>query len=448
MNFDTALITSSHDVAPPHLAGEQLEAAFNMFSQLSQQLTQSYGELEKQVAQLSSELADARHQRLEQLMEKERLANRLEVLLNTLPAGVLVLDENGCISQFNINAMMMFGDKLNGKNWSSIANTSLVRGSDGVRLKDGRWVSISTRALLDDSEAIQNIDEEGGKIILITDVTEIHQLEARLNHQKRLTSLGEMLASLAHQVRTPLASALLYLSNINHRNASPEDRQRFTDSAAESLRHLERMVNDMLVFARGGVTESERFTTGQLLSQLQQILQPQFHRADAVLKVNNKADEVFLVGNFDALISSFQNLATNALEAGISCQDRKTVFEISISLVDSNAVKFCFTDNAGGIRKNIRTRILEPFFTTRNSGTGLGLAVLNETVRHHCGELQIESQEGKGSSFIITLPVGSSHTVLQSGLATDEENSTYENKAGKVQKNQTKINSEIQEVML
>ncbi len=411
MNVETAFAPS----ASPQLAGEQLEAAFHLFNRLSQQLTQSYGELEAQVAQLSTELAEARHERLKQLAEKERLASRLETLLDTLPAGVVVLDECGHVNQFNLNAKAMFGTVLIGKNWEEIARQYFIRDGDGLRLKDGRWVSLSARPLLD--EAGPN---EIGKIILVTDVTEIHQLEARLNHQQRLTSLGEMLAGLAHQVRTPLASALLYLSNINHVNASMQDRQHFTHKATDSLQHLERMVNDMLIFARGGVTENECFTVDFLLSRLQQLLEPQFSRTDACFHINNEVPERILEGNADALVSAFQNIASNALEAGEQCTDRKIIFEISVKPHLNDQVRFIFTDNAGGMSESIRARILEPFFTTRSNGTGLGLAVLNETVMNHDGELSVYSKPGKGSHFTVVLPVGTQYTVLDSELASTE----------------------------
>ncbi len=418
MSLDTAFASP----LPQHLAGEQLEAAFNLFNQLSQQLTQSYGVLEKQTAQLSGELAEARNERIKQLAEKEQLANRLEVLLNTLPASVVVLDETGRVNQFNLNAQSMFGSGLLGMVWDDIAQRHFLCDGDGLRLRNGRWVSLYARPIVQEREKVtgQINKETTGKIILITDVTETHQLEASLNHQRRLTSLGEMVASLAHQIRTPLSSALLYVSNINHPNANCEDRQRFSNKATDSLRHLERMVNDMLIFARGGVTENESFTVGELMTQLQHLLAPQFTKVGAHLRISNAASNVFLQGNCDALVSAFQNLASNALEAGEKRSDEKIIFEIKVNKRADRMIEFTFKDNGCGISEEIRARILEPFFTTRSSGTGLGLAVLNETVINHHGRLDIHSQQGEGSCFTITLPTGVQHTALNSELLNGE----------------------------
>lgn len=415
----TPAVTSTTDIA-----GEQLEAAFQMFNQMSQALTQSYGELEAQASQLANELTEARTERVKQLAEKEMLASRLEALLNALPAAVIVLDEDNRVSQFNARASAMFGQNIQAQEWLVIAKQNFVRGVDGIRLHDGSWVNISTRALqhhVAKTQAVNTKKNRGsGKIILVTDVTEIHQLEASLNHQKRLTALGEMVAGLAHQIRTPLSSALLYLSNINHPNAKCADRQRYTDKASESLRHLERMVSDMLIFARGGVSENERFTVGQLMHAFQHLLEPLFAEKKAQLVIDNQVPEMCLFGNCDALLSAFQNLANNALEAhDQDChhdQSRDLIFSVSIVALSDETVEFCFKDNACGMSEKIKSRVLEPFFTTRNSGTGLGLAVLNETVLSHQGVLNIQSQQGEGSCFTITLPVGIGHTILNSQM--------------------------------
>ncbi len=104
-----------------NLPGVQLEDAFQLFNQLSEKLAMSYGDLETQIAHLSSELAEARSERLKQLAEKELIANRLEGLLDTLPAGIVVLDADGCINQANPVAHEMLGEELLGCSWELTA---------------------------------------------------------------------------------------------------------------------------------------------------------------------------------------------------------------------------------------------------------------------------------------------------------------------------------------
>jgi len=384
------------------LPGEQLEDAFQLFNLLSEKLADSYGDLETQVSCLSTELAEARSERLKQLAEKELLAKRLQGLLDTLPAGIVVLDKEDCINQTNPIAQDMFGQDLLGELWQSIAQKSFITEGDELRLLDGRWVSVSARPLA----------AEQGKIILVTDVSETHTLRTMLNRQERLTSLGEMVASLAHQIRTPLAAALLYLSNICHPLARDADKLRSAEKTRTQLHHLERMVNDMLIFARGGVTESECFCAGEIIDQLQQILGPRFSDSKARLIIDNQVPDAQLCGSRDALLGAFQNLANNAIEA---CE-ASPMLEIKVALSSDESIVFSFRDEGCGIADDIKERVLEPFFTTRSSGTGLGLAVVNATVVSHGGEFDIHSEHGIGSCFTIKLPLLAQRGVLPSDL--------------------------------
>lgn len=385
-----------------NVSGDQLEDAFTLFNQMSARLADSYGDLEARVTQLSKELARVHDERLRELAQKELLASRLEGLLNTLPAGIVVVDERGCISQANPIAQEMLGESLPGKVWDELTGRVFINQGDELRLQDGRWVSISARPLL----------AEPGKIILVTDITETRNLQRVLNRQQRLTSLGEMVASLAHQVRTPLASALLDISNIAYADVPQAARLRFAERAKGRLQHLERMINDMLVFARGGEIASECFAVNEFVAQFQQALEPQLAASQATLVIDNQAPGARLQGNRDALLGAFQNIAINAIEA---CE-AAPILEITVAPGADDHIEFEFIDNGCGIPEAIRERILEPFFTTRGSGTGLGLAVVNATVGHHNGKFTIESEEGKGSCIRISLPGPGKRDALPSGV--------------------------------
>ena len=402
------------------MSGEQLEDAFQLFNQMSEKLALSYGELDTRVAQLSAELAEARSERLKQLAEKEVLANRLEGLLNTLPAAIIVVDAKGCINQINAIAEQMIGADLLGQTWTQLAQQKIVAAGDELRLHDGRWISIST----------QTLTAESGKIILITDISETRKLQNAVNRQQRLTSLGEMLASLAHQIRTPLASALLYISNVSHPSAQQVDRKRYAEKSRDCLHHLNRMVNDMLTFARGGDSTLENIEITDFIEQLQQLLQPQLLEANASLHINSTVKKVNLTGNRDALLGIFQNLANNSIQACEASGAYPPELNLSVSLDEQGMLEFKFSDNGCGIESDIKERILEPFFTTRSLGTGLGLAVVNATVNSHFGTLDIQSEAGEGCCFNIQLPLASDNAILPSeldGRALQKGLSKYKN---------------------
>lgn len=380
----------------------QLEDAFKLFNQLSMSLADSYRDLQTQVEYLSKELSEARSERLKQLAEKELLADKLEGLLDTLPAGIVVLDSHGQITQANPVAHDMLGEDLIGRAWDLLARRVLVTDGDELRLHDGRWISLCIRSL----------DAEPGKIILITDTTETRALQELVSRQQRLTSLGEMVASLAHQIRTPLATALLYLSNISHPQAQSADRTHFADKAKERLHHLERMVNDMLVFARGEVSDTESFSVAAFIEDFRQAQEPQIDGERIMLTIQSPGDNSRLCGNRDALFGAFQNLVNNAIEA---CEDTLKL-NIRVFQTKNNMIEFSFEDNGCGISDDIKDRVLEPFFTTRRNGTGLGLAVVNATVSSFNGRFDIHSAPGEGSCFTITLPLSTGNQILPSEI--------------------------------
>lgn len=184
-----------------------LEQAFSQFSQMSSQLTDSYSLLEARVSELKGELAVVSAQRMEELAEKERLANRLQNLLSLLPGGVIVIDEEGRVREANPAACDMLGLPLEGELWRHVITRCFApREDDGheISLKDGRRLSIATRSL----------DAEPGQLVLLNDLTETRHLQDQLARHERLSSLGRMVASLAHQIRTPLSAALIYASHL------------------------------------------------------------------------------------------------------------------------------------------------------------------------------------------------------------------------------------------
>jgi two-component system sensor histidine kinase FlrB len=379
-----------------------LEGAFQTFNQVSEQLAGAYRVLENRVARLNEELTAARSERLQQLAEKERLANRLERLLTALPAGVVVLDGNGVVQETNPAACTILGVQLENRIWDEIADEIFTRGGD-----DGHDITVSSGKRINLS--VSPLGSEPGHIILIHDVTEKRALQERLDRHRHLSAMGEMTASLAHQIRTPLASALLYAGNLNREGLEGEDRSRFTDKLISRLRYLENMVNDMLVFARGGKLHVERVALDGLVAELIQLLEQPFKSQGAEFKITDNVPAIAFPGNREALLGALQNLAINAMQAGESVR-----VSLSIATDDKNLI-LTMQDNGPGIEAPIRERIFEPFFTTRSNGTGLGLAVVRAVVLAHHGDIQLDSLPGQGTAFRIYIPLRDTAELLPSG---------------------------------
>lgn len=373
----------------------ELESAFTAFNQLTRQLTSSYQALEQQVERLTCELAAARDDRVQQQGETQRLTHRLERLLQALPAGVVVLDGRGVVQDCNLAAVELLGEPLRGALWREIIVRAFApQFDDGheVSLRDGRRVSISSSTLA----------PEPGQILLIKDVTETRALQEKLSRHQRLSAMGQMAAALAHQIRTPTAAALLYVSQLSPSETGEAVTQRLAAKIKLQLQQIERMVSDMLLYARGGMQGDVRdFFMPRLLTGLEQMVQPMLQQAGAELIIDNSIEDVLLHGNPEALVGALTNLVENSIQA----RESGAVVTIQAVRVSETAIEIRVKDNGPGMAAGLQSRIFEPFFTTRPQGTGLGLAVVQSVARKHHGVVCVETAPGKGAEFVLRLPI-------------------------------------------
>jgi two-component system, sensor histidine kinase FlrB len=377
-----------------------LEQAFALFNQMSTQLSSSYSMLEARVTELKGQLALVSAQRMQELAEKERLAHRLQSLLDLLPGGVIVIDGQGVVREANPVARNLLGQPLVGMLWRQvIARNFAPREDDGheISLKDGRRLSIATRSL----------HAEPGQLVLLTDLTETRRLQDQLSRHERLSALGRMVASLAHQIRTPLSAALLYASHLSEQALPVEQQQRFAGRLKERLHELEHQVRDMLIFARGELPLPDRLSPKALFDALRSAAEPHVLDMQVRWQCDSRTGE--LLCNRDTLVGSVLNLLENAIQAG----GREARLKVHL-YQRGERLRLCISDNGPGIDSTTLARLGEPFFTTKTTGTGLGLAVVKAVARAHQGDIQLRSRPGRGTCAILTLPLlGAAHPLIQ-----------------------------------
>ena len=368
----------------------ELQAAFLAFGSVSEQLSGAFDSLRAQVAQLTAELGEAH-------AGKEHLAARLAALIKGLPGGVLVLDAGGEIQECNPVARELLGEPLLAQSFAAVLARAAVSSGGFAKhteLRNGRFVNISRRDL-----------QSGGEVVLIADVTETHLMQVFLLRQQRLLTMGELAAGLAHQIRTPLAAALLYASQMTLPGRTTEDQARCAERTVSSLKQLDKLVNDMLAFAHGGAAR-EVVSVSALLEQVAQWLRPALRRGIR-LTIRTQAPDLTVRANAPSLVSAVLNLATNALQAAAADLD----LELLARRTAGGRAQIVVSDNGPGVPAHIRARIFEPFFTTRALGNGIGLAVVRSVVEAHQGSVFLaESAPGtpdgtpRGATFIIDLP--------------------------------------------
>lgn len=372
-------------------SGEPVDTALELFNQMSRQITDSYRTLESRVNQLSGELSAESRQRQSELEEKERLADRLSTLLSVMPAGVVVLDSQGVVSQCNPAAVGLLGEPLEGERWLDVIQRCFApRSDDGheVSLRDGRRVSIEIRSM----------ENEPGQLILLTDLTETRQLQSQLAHAQRLSAMGRMVASLAHQIRTPLSAAILYGGHLCEPDLDPGLQQRCAHKLMSRLTHLEQQVRDMLIFARGETRLAEALPSATFVSGLTAAVDGLTLDPQQRIEVIGPDEDVQLMCNREALVGACLNLVTNGLEAGASEVD------VRVTVVDGG-LDISVRDNGSGFDVAQTRQLLEAFYTTKSHGTGLGLAVVQAVVKAHNGQFTFESPEQGGALARIRLPL-------------------------------------------
>lgn len=374
-------------------AAQALEMAFKTFNELSGELNQTWQALEDQVRHLTQELEAANNQRLKELADKERIARRLQKLLQLLPGGVLVLNAQGRIADCNAAAIDILGSPLEGELWLEIIRQRFApRSDDGheISLVNGKRVSLLSRSL----------DEEPGQIILVTDQTETRRLQQSLSRHQRLLEMGKMVSSLAHQIRTPLSAAMLYaghLTQMSEAGSTNDADSRFSrthERLMSRLHNMERQVRDMLVFARGEAVLDEKLTLRQIFDETRLAADVLMRSDSQICDWHNEVPDCVLACNKESLIGALLNLLENAVQnAGPSVQLCVTATRIA-GTPKSHNHQICITveDNGPGIDPARIGQVTEAFYTTRAQGTGLGLAVAQVVARAHGGRFFIENR--------------------------------------------------------
>lgn len=381
-----------------HSTAQQLEAgrlaeAFRLFNQASEELSGAYTSLQEQVAGLTAELALANGRLKREIEEKTALTERLARLLDALPAGVAVLDAPGRVEEVNPAAAAILGADIEGGVWDEFAGACLVASStpgewDMPRRQNRRIAVTETR-----------LAASGGRIVLIHDITDAHRMKIQAERNDRLAAMGEMAAGLAHQLRTPLAAALLYAGALENPRLGESARAQAASRVIERLQHLERLIRDMLTFARGEASGGETLAVSILLDEASQVFGPLAERRKLRFTLNDESAGACLSGHRKTLSGALLNLLENALDA---C-DAGGRIELS-AMQSGGMVQISVRDDGRGIDAATQARLFEPFFTTRGEGTGLGLAIARGVARGHGGGLEVTSSPGEGAVFTLSLP--------------------------------------------
>ncbi|HCC36402.1 MAG TPA: PAS domain-containing sensor histidine kinase [Treponema sp.] len=346
----------------------------------------------------------------------------LETVLDSLPDGILVCDDRHCLIMANKCAQRMF--PLNNIESEKIPLWMAVR--------DERVVEFFEETLLSGDKVLEreiDIDMQGrnrllsvsilplvqnhritGSLIYLEDITEKRGREARLRRVENLASLTTMAAGVAHEIKNPLGSISIHLQllqkAIDKKHDTPEQEKavkaqldKYLSVLNEEVDRLNHIVVDFLFAVRPISLELREGNINTLIEELTSFVRVELEqsRIECALELDENISPVLMDERYlkQALLNLIKN-AQAAMPGGgqLTIKTQAAENEVKISVID---------DGLGISAENI-SKIFEPYFTTKDTGTGLGLTIVFKIIREHRGEINVQSRAGKGSSFTITLP--------------------------------------------
>lgn len=397
---------------------ESLSKAFEIFSQESLRLETSYKSLNQHFQQLNLELQETNHELQNKVAELDIITQYLKSILENISQGILFVDFQGIVTTYNQAARALLQlppeDVLLRSFWKSFDDRafgfSMREALHSKRAPTFSTIAYKSNALHCDLEisttftakkATQSPAPTDGLILMMRDVTEIHQLHMIATRADRLKELGEMAAQVAHEIRNPLGGIKGFASLLKRDLADKPELQQMAAAIVEGTDNLNVLVNQVLQYAR---PLQPHFEVVDLIAWMEDL---KYHvLADPAVQSQNIIIEVIssdakLPLHLDVALfhSAMLNLLFNAIQAmpeggtvTIRIENRAQLTHISIA------------DTGVGIPKENLAKIFSPFFTTKEEGTGLGLAEVQKVVQAHGGTVEVASQVGKGATFTISIP--------------------------------------------
>jgi two-component system sensor histidine kinase AtoS len=267
-----------------------------------------------------------------------------------------------------------------------------------LKKQDGPlWLTVST-SLLTDGQG-----EKIGVLILFEDITEIKALEEKLRQADRLAALGTLSAGLAHEIKNPLSAIKTFVQLLPVKRENPSFMDKFNITVPREIDRINRVVEDLLELTRTRKRPMVNVDVNQLVSQVIDIHSEEMAKKQIVFEEHLNGTIPPIRGDSETLYRVFSNLVINAIQA------MPNGGSLAVSSAQDNSerpmVRITLSDTGIGMDGTTVENLFNPFFSTKDKGVGLGMALAHKIVEDHHGSIDVFSEQGKGTSFLIRLPV-------------------------------------------
>ena len=280
-------------------------------------------------------------------------------------------------------------------------------------------------------------DVDRGLLVLVQDQTEKRKTDQEMERMRRLASIGQLAAGIAHEIRNPLTGMNISLDIISNELTDRPRAGKLVVGVVEELDRLENIVSSMLEFSRAGILDRTWVNVAELLNGWFPIFQEQSRRLHVAASLQiSEAPLPTVYGDREKLKQVVVNLGLNALDAaregggnvtvvldlGAASHGGSFAAELEVQ-AERPWLWLRIIDDGPGMSRHLIEKIYDPFFTTKNRGTGLGLSIVHSIIKEHGGRLEVESEPGRGSTFAVGLPAGEAQPRYQ--RVEDVQSNTY-----------------------
>ncbi len=364
---------------------EILKKTFEDFMDMSSQLQQSYEQLKE---------------------ESQRLSLYLSNILENMNPAILVFDTNLNLNLWNGATLGYFPyliekhppvllDELNQKSVIDIAR--ILKGREKLVELEVEINGMRKWLEIDSSDFMNNRREKTGYLLVINDKTELKKLQLKSQQEDRLRVMGELAAEVAHEIRNPLGSIELMVTLLQEDLDGDEKHREVLSRIRTSVDNMNHTVTNILLYTKEIHPERSDFPLLDLVEQAEDIAMNTIIKKQ--ITVEKRLDTLFVNGDLELLKQCLANILINAAQA----VDVKGHIEI-YSLLEPEWLKLIIKDNGSGIPEELKEKVFKPFFTTKNTGTGLGLAMVKRVIEAHGGRVYFESL-AVGTQFVFLLPL-------------------------------------------
>ena len=395
---------------------EDFTDSYILFQETTRRYREAYEELAAKFESLTLKLEETNVHLQQSLEEKDRVSNYLNNILASLSGGVLVVDLDGEITFFNQEAEDITGfeqQKVLGQPYAEIIGLEAGRPLSVLHTLDTgeRLASREKELQRPDGSSIplgfstSLVRDQAGTILgaleVFNDLTEVKLLEAEVQRVQTLAALGEMAATVAHEIRNPLGGIAGYAGMLERDLASDDPNRRLVHKITEGVGRLNRIVVSLLNYTRPLQLNVHPVNLVELIEETTAFFAIDIERSREDIRIERNYPDGDLICRIDP--EQLQQVILNLLQNAMQAMPAGGTIEIGLHAEENSSV-LTVGDTGVGMDDEVREKLFTPFFTIKEDGTGLGLVTSKKIIDAHHGQIRVDSEPGRGTRFSISLP--------------------------------------------